>query len=115
MAPLRLHSRLMAAAAAADQQDLLLTSRDEHSGLGRVHSANPPPEATLRPQRRIVVGLAESPRPDAGTAIGTNSRPGLDDLWAGLTTDRQGCSGNRCPDFARCPFQAARQRAKRTW
>lgn len=38
--------------------------------------------------------------------------PVADELWAGLTTDRQGCSGNRCPEFARCPFQAARQRAK---
>ncbi|MBK7237554.1 MAG: ATP-dependent DNA helicase DinG [Sterolibacteriaceae bacterium] len=39
-------------------------------------------------------------------------RPVSDDTWEQLTTDRQGCSGNRCPQFARCPFYAARQRLK---
>ena len=70
-------------------------------------------EAALRRQRRIVVGLAESF--EAGRWNGDRDElavPVADDLWAGLTTDRQGCSGNRCPDFTRCPFQAARQRAK---
>ena len=109
-------ARLMAAGTAAGQQDLLSDeSRDEHSGLqGQVHSASPAAtEATLRRQRRIVVGLAESF--EAGRWNGDRDElavPVADDLWAGLTTDRQGCSGNRCPDFARCPFHAARQRAK---
>lgn len=109
-------ARLMAAGTAAGQQDLLPdASRDEHSGLqGQVHSASPAAtEATLRRQRRIVVGLAESF--EAGRWNGDRDElavPVADDLWAGLTTDRQGCSGNRCPDFTRCPFQAARQRAK---
>ncbi len=40
------------------------------------------------------------------------SVPIADDLWEKLTTDRQGCSGNRCPQFATCPFYAARQRLK---
>ena len=99
-----------------EKQDLLSDeSRDEHSGLqGQVHSASPAAtEATLRRQRRIVVGLAESF--EAGRWNGDRDElavPVADDLWAGLTTDRQGCSGNRCPDFARCPFHAARQRAK---
>ena len=56
-------ARLMAAGTAVGQQDLLRDeSRDEHSGLqGQVHSASPAAtEATLRRQRRIVVGLAES-------------------------------------------------------
>jgi len=109
-------ARLMAAGTAAGQQDLLSDeSRDEHSGLqGQVHSASPAAtEATLRRQRRIVVGLAESF--EAGRWNGDRDElavPVADELWADLTTDRQGCSGNRCPDFARCPFQAARQRAK---
>ncbi|UEC01665.1 ATP-dependent DNA helicase DinG [Burkholderia vietnamiensis] len=33
-----------------------------------------------------------------------------DGLWQRLSTDRQGCLGTRCPEYARCPFQAARQR-----
>jgi ATP-dependent DNA helicase DinG len=38
--------------------------------------------------------------------------PVPEDVWAELTTDRQGCAGNRCPEFSRCPFYAARQRVK---
>jgi ATP-dependent DNA helicase DinG len=106
----------MAAATAAGQQDLLpVDNREEHGDLqGQVHSASPAAtEATLRRQRRIVVGLAESF--EVGRWNGDRDElavPVADELWADLTTDRQGCSGNRCPDFARCPFQAARQRAK---
>ena len=109
-------ARLMAAGAAAGQQDLLPDeARDEHSGLqGQFHSASlAATESALRRQRRIVVGLAESF--EAGRWNGDRDElavPVADELWADLTTDRQGCSGNRCPDFARCPFQAARQRAK---
>ncbi|WP_406625377.1 ATP-dependent DNA helicase DinG [Acidovorax sp. SDU_ACID1] len=32
-----------------------------------------------------------------------------DGLWQRLSTDRQGCLGSRCPEYARCPFQTARQ------
>jgi Rad3-related DNA helicase len=109
-------ARLMAAGTAAGQQDFLPDkSKDESSGLqGQFHSASPAAaEAALRRQRRIVVGLAESF--EAGRWNGDRDElavPVADELWADLTTDRQGCSGNRCPDFARCPFQAARQRAK---
>lgn len=35
-----------------------------------------------------------------------------DELWDGLTTDRLGCAGNRCPQFARCPFYLARQKLR---
>lgn len=38
--------------------------------------------------------------------------PVSDNLWKEITTDRQGCAGNRCPHFAQCPFYAARQRIK---
>ncbi|HYN58185.1 MAG TPA: hypothetical protein VET87_01355, partial [Rubrivivax sp.] len=31
------------------------------------------------------------------------SVPIADDLWEKITTDRQGCSGNRCTQFATCP------------
>src|SRR3990167_4355515 len=33
-----------------------------------------------------------------------------DGLWNRLSTDRQGCLGPRCADYARCPYQSARQR-----
>ena len=109
-------ARLMAAGTAAGQQALLPDeARDERIGLqGQFHSASlAATESALRRQRRIVVGLAESF--EAGRWNGDRDElavPVADELWADLTTDRQGCSGNRCPDFARCPFQAARQRAK---
>jgi ATP-dependent DNA helicase DinG len=69
-------ARLMAAGTAAGQQDLLSDeSRDEHSGLqGQVHSASPPPQ-----RRRCAASAGSSSawpspsRPDAGTAIETNS------------------------------------------
>ena len=35
-----------------------------------------------------------------------------DTAWGAVTTDRQGCSGNRCPRFARCAFYGARERVK---
>lgn len=38
--------------------------------------------------------------------------PVTDEVWERVTTDRQGCSGTKCSEFARCPFQAARQRVK---
>jgi len=38
--------------------------------------------------------------------------PVTDEVWERITTDRQGCSGTKCSEFARCPFQAARQRVK---
>jgi ATP-dependent DNA helicase DinG len=34
------------------------------------------------------------------------------EAWDRITTDRQGCSGNKCPQFATCAFYAARQRIK---
>jgi ATP-dependent DNA helicase DinG len=34
------------------------------------------------------------------------------ELWQRVTNDRNGCPGNRCPDFGQCPFYSARQAAK---
>lgn len=34
------------------------------------------------------------------------------DVWASVTTDSQGCLGNRCPSYDRCPFYRARQQGK---
>lgn len=31
-------------------------------------------------------------------------------IWGRVTTDRNGCSGNKCPEFASCPFFQARRR-----
>lgn len=35
-----------------------------------------------------------------------------DAVWLELVTDRQGCTGSRCPSFARCPFYLARQKVR---
>lgn len=35
-----------------------------------------------------------------------------DSVWQKLVTDRQGCTGSRCPSFARCPFYLARQKVR---
>ena len=32
-----------------------------------------------------------------------------DPVWNAITTDRQGCLGNRCPSYDQCPFYRARQ------
>lgn len=34
------------------------------------------------------------------------------ELWERLTTDRNGCAGNRCPSFSDCAFYRARQRIR---
>ena len=52
---------------------------------------------------------------DAGRWSGDRDElplPVVDEVWDRVTTDRQGCAGSKCPEFARCPFQAARQRVK---
>lgn len=33
-------------------------------------------------------------------------------VWDSVTTDSQGCLGNRCPSYDRCPFYRARQQGK---
>ncbi len=33
-------------------------------------------------------------------------------VWGSVTTDSQGCLGNRCPSYDRCPFYLARQLGK---
>jgi len=66
-----------------------------------------------RRRRTILTELAESF--DARRWNGDRDElavPVADEIWNGLTTDRQGCSGNKCGEFARCPFFAARQRVK---
>lgn len=35
-----------------------------------------------------------------------------DAIWLEAVTDRQGCSGSRCPSFARCPYYLARQKVR---
>jgi ATP-dependent DNA helicase DinG len=35
-----------------------------------------------------------------------------DALWERLTTDRNGCAGNRCPSFRECAFYRARERVR---
>ena len=88
------------------------------------------PAKLLRPQaQQPVVGLGGSPVPHAPAqpvrlegrlahAFAGESwsgdrdewpEPIPDGLWNRISTDRQGCLGPRCADYARCPYQAARQ------
>ena len=51
---------------------------------------------------------------DAGRWSGDRDElplPVVDEVWDRVTTDRQGCRF-RVPEFARCPFQTARQRVR---
>lgn len=101
-------ARLMAAATGASQQDLLADEQGEIQRAGISGTV-----AALGRTRSILVGLSESF--EAGRWSGDRDElavPVADEFWSAVTTDRQGCSGNRCPEFARCPFHAARQRAK---
>jgi len=80
-----------------------------------IDEAAPPPTQSAQEhrQQRIVLDLAQ--RFDAETWNGDRDElkmPVPDALWMELTTDRQGCAGNRCPQFGQCPFYAARQRVK---
>ena len=72
-----------------------------------------PETAAVRRRRTIVIQLAE----DFETGRWNGDRdelpvPVTDDVWRDLSTDRQGCAVNRCPEFARCPFYEAKQRVR---
>lgn len=74
-----------------------------------------PPQPSPQEQRKQVVVVELAQRLEAGSWNGDRDElkmPVLDAVWTDLTTDRQGCSGNRCPQFAQCPFYAARQKVK---
>lgn len=93
--------KLMTQAREAAQQPLALDESKPTAG------------ADAPRRRTIVLGLAESF--NAGRWNGDRdelSLPVADEIWHNLTTDRQGCSGSKCPEFACCPFQAARQRVR---
>jgi ATP-dependent DNA helicase DinG len=97
-------AKLLGEATDAGQQELDLEDAET------VHTAE---TSAARRRRAILIQLAESF--DAERWSGDRDElpvPVADEIWAELTTDRQGCSGSRCSEFARCPFYAARQRVK---
>lgn len=98
-------AKMFAALDDARQKSLHL---DDSSDRGAVIET-----ATERASLRELTRLAEAF--DAGAWSGDRDQlktPVPEDAWARITTDRQGCAGNRCPHFAKCPFYAARQRLK---
>lgn len=98
-------AKMFAALDDARQKSLHL---DDSSGQGEVSET-----ATERASLRDLIRLAEAF--DAGNWNGDRDEvksPVPEEVWARITTDRQGCAGNRCPQFAKCPFYAARQRLK---
>lgn len=97
-------AKLMGEASDAGQHEIDLDADDENV---------PAENAAVRRRRTIIIGLAESF--ESGRWNGDRDElavPVADEIWSELSTDRQGCSGNRCADFGRCPFYAARQRVK---
>jgi ATP-dependent DNA helicase DinG len=75
--------------------------------------SSPPESAAVRRRRTIIIQLAESFEAERWNGDRDElAVPVPDEVWSELTTDRQGCSGSRCAEFARCPFYAARQRVK---
>lgn len=96
-------AKLMAEAEEAVQEELDLQG-------GKVPTKT---ESTSLRRRTILIGLAEAF--DATRWNGDRDElavPVVDEIWNRITTDRQGCSGNKCSEFARCPFYAARQLVK---
>jgi ATP-dependent DNA helicase DinG len=72
-----------------------------------------PDTAPERRRRTILIGLADNFEAQRWNGDRDElAMPVADEIWNELTTDRQGCSGSRCAEFARCPFYAARQRVK---
>jgi ATP-dependent DNA helicase DinG len=97
-------SKLLGEAADAQQHQL-----DLDDALGQEQ----PDVLTSRRHRTIILELAQSFESRRWSGDRDElSLPVADELWTQVTTDRQGCSGSRCDEFARCPFYAARQRIK---
>lgn len=81
--------------------------------MGDDADRNSPETAAVRRRRTIILQLTESFEGERWNGDRDElAVPVPDEIWSELTTDRQGCSGNRCSEFARCPFYAARQRVK---
>jgi ATP-dependent DNA helicase DinG len=96
-------AKLLAEAQEAGQEELDLTER----------RAPADDSSDARRRRTIVISLAE--QFEAGRWSGDRDElpvPVADEVWGALTTDRQGCAGNKCGEFGRCPFYAAKQRVK---
>lgn len=93
-----------------------LAAAAAEAGQREIDLGDDPPAADTgadRRRRTVIIGLAENF--DAERWNGDRDElamPVPDEIWSDLTTDRQGCSGNRCAEFARCPFYAARQQVK---
>jgi ATP-dependent DNA helicase DinG len=90
--------------ARANQQRLDLDGGEPEQGS---------PSQDAQQEDRLTIALAR--RFDSGQWSGDRDELKMavpDTLWAELVTDRQGCSGNKCPHFAQCPLYAARLRAK---
>ena len=99
-------AKLMAEASEASQQAL---DMGEEAGGADRNEIDP----AKRRRRKKVVELAESFMQERWSGDRDELPvPVADEVWNDLTTDRQGCSGNRCPEFGRCSFYAARQRVK---
>lgn len=98
-------SKLMAKAQEVAQRSLAMDSGQA--------SVSPTIEANGEARRTILLWLADSFEGEQWRGDRDDlPMPVAEDLWTEISTDRQGCSGSRCAEFARCPFYAARQRVR---
>ena len=70
--------------------------------------SDPPARQEARPVR--LVGRLEQAFSRGSWSGDRDDWPGAipDGLWQRISTDREGCLGARCAEYARCPFQRAR-------
>ena len=86
-------AKLLGEASEASQQEL---DMDEDPQAGS------PETSAMRRRRTILLHLAESFEAERWSGDRDElALPVPDEVWSDLTTDRQGCSGSRCSEFAR--------------
>lgn len=97
-------SKLMALADEAAQEEIDFTAKE----------GTPPPKSLdATRDNPLIVDMAD--RLFEGSWNGDRDNlnvPIPDSVWSTVTTDRQGCGGKKCPQFANCPFYVARKEVR---
>lgn len=94
-------AKLYGEAQAAGQGDLALAQEDAARRAARV--------ADERRLRELADTLASARWSGERDEL---AEPVNNALWERITSDRHGCAGARCPHFATCPYQQARERVR---
>lgn len=109
-------AKLMAVATQAHQRDFhddLQADADQEGDAHPTQGEQGDPAAQADQKMRIVRRLATEFEARRWSGERDDLRQSVPDtVWQELVTDRQGCSGSRCPSFAHCPFYLARQKVR---